>query len=264
MQMDMTGYTKLFRSIVASTIWREPHTVRIVWITMLAMANKNGIVEASLPGLADLARVSIQECEEALNALSSPDKYSRTPDYEGRRIMVSDGGWKILNHEKYRNKMGADERREYLRQKQQESREKRKLDSARSDSSTLSTQSEADAQAAVDDTIADLQPESGEEGAKKKPRKGSGKATQEEIEEFAEEIDLPKSDGYYMVLKWEATKWPKNWQMTLRQWKAGGFLPSQKQQQNGQRPNQFSQTPTQKAPPPKTWNSRHSTPTPNA
>lgn len=120
--MDMTGYTKLFGSIVASTIWREPHQVRIVWITMLALANKAGIVEASIPGLADLARVTVPECEEALKALSSPDEYSRTKDHEGRRITEVDGGWAVLNHAKYRAKMGADERREYLTEKKREAR----------------------------------------------------------------------------------------------------------------------------------------------
>jgi len=120
----MTGYTKLFGSIVASTIWREPHTVRIVWITMLAMANKHGIVEASLPGLADLARVSIDECKAALVALESPDEHSRTPDNEGRRVRKCDGGWMVLNHAKYRAKMGADEKREYFRLKKQEQRAK--------------------------------------------------------------------------------------------------------------------------------------------
>lgn len=151
--MQMTGYTKLFGSIVASTVWREPHTVRIVWITMLALANKNGIVEASVPGLADLSRVTMDECKEALEALKSPDEYSRTTDHEGRRIKECDGGWVVLNHAKYRAKMGVDERREYLRQKQKENRErKRGVNNAStnvnncSDLSTESTHTEAEAQ----------------------------------------------------------------------------------------------------------------------
>ncbi len=32
------AYTKLFHSIVTSTIWRETDPTRIVWITMLALA----------------------------------------------------------------------------------------------------------------------------------------------------------------------------------------------------------------------------------
>jgi hypothetical protein len=145
---NMTGYTKLFGSIVDSTIWRESKETKIVWITMLAKANKEGIVEASLPGLADASRVSIEECQDALKCLSSPDKYSRTKDFEGRRIEEVDGGWRVLNHAKYRAKMNADERREYFRLKKQEQRGKAcpQMSNFVKDipkKSTTSTQSEA-------------------------------------------------------------------------------------------------------------------------
>jgi hypothetical protein len=111
----MSGYTKLFSSILASTIWREPDHVRVVWITMLAMVNRNGIVEASVPGLADMARVSVEQCEDALNILRSPDAYSRTKDNDGRRVQDVDGGFLLLNYAKYRAEMSADDRREYQR-----------------------------------------------------------------------------------------------------------------------------------------------------
>lgn len=107
------GYTKLFSSIVASTIWREDDKVRTVWITMLALKNERHIVEASVPGLADLARVSISECERALDRLMAPDKHSRNQNNKGRRIEKCDGGWRILNGEYYRQKMGEEDRREY-------------------------------------------------------------------------------------------------------------------------------------------------------
>lgn len=95
-------FTKLFSSITASTIWAARDQTRIVWITMLAMADQHGRVWASIPGLANIARVSIEACEQALDDLQSPDKYSRTKDYEGRRIEPIDGGWRLLNHGKYR------------------------------------------------------------------------------------------------------------------------------------------------------------------
>lgn len=120
------GYTKLFSSIVASTIWREDNETRLVWITMLAMKDERHIVEASLPGLADLARVTLGECEHAIKKLSSPDKYSRNQQYQGRRIEKVAGGWRILNGEYYRQKMSLDERREYQRIKQAEYRKIRK------------------------------------------------------------------------------------------------------------------------------------------
>lgn len=120
------GYTKLFSSIVASTIWREDDKTRIVWITMLAMKNERHIVEASIPGLADLARVSLDECEKALKKLLGPDKYSRNQGSEGRRIEKCDGGWRIINGEYYRHQMSQDDKREYQRKYHQEYRKRKK------------------------------------------------------------------------------------------------------------------------------------------
>lgn len=124
--MSMAGYTKLFNSILASTIWRSDDKTRIVWITLLAMSDKDGICEGSVPGLADLARVSIEDCESALAELMAPDKYSRTTEFEGRRIEPVDGGWLLLNHSKYRAKMSEDDLREKNRQRQAKWREKHK------------------------------------------------------------------------------------------------------------------------------------------
>ena len=122
----MMGYTKLFSEIIMSTVWREPDHIRILWITMLALKDRWHFVNASLPGLADAAKISIKDCEDALSVLSSPDKHSRSSEYEGRRIETCEGGWLILNGEKYRNKMSLDERNEYQRIKQQEYRDREK------------------------------------------------------------------------------------------------------------------------------------------
>ncbi len=70
---------------------------------MLAMADRLGRVWASIPGLANRARVPIEDAQTAIEKFLSPDKFSRTPDNEGRRIEPIDGGWRLLNHEKYRS-----------------------------------------------------------------------------------------------------------------------------------------------------------------
>jgi hypothetical protein len=98
----MPSYTKLFNSIVTSTIWTEDDKTRIMWITMLAMADQHGEVNGSVPGMARLAGMTLECAQMAINKLMSPDKYSRTPDFEGRRIMEIPGGWELINHKKYR------------------------------------------------------------------------------------------------------------------------------------------------------------------
>jgi hypothetical protein len=118
------AYTKLFSSLVHSTIWREADHVRLVWITMLAISDQDGIVEASIPGLADSARVSLAQCEDALKRLQLPDSYSRSVEHEGRRIAPVEGGWELLNHARYRDKQSPDERRAKAAERQRRHRER--------------------------------------------------------------------------------------------------------------------------------------------
>ena len=118
------GYTKLFSSIVTSTIWVESDRTRIVWITMLAICDKNGEVQASVPGLARLAGVPLEDCEQAIAKFLGPDAYSRTPDDEGRRIEKIDGGWALLNHDKYRNMASKEENKTACVERQRRRREK--------------------------------------------------------------------------------------------------------------------------------------------
>jgi hypothetical protein len=107
----MAGYAKVFSDIIVSTIWREDVYTKVVWITMLVMADKNGLVMASIPGLADSAKVSLEQCIAALKVLSSPDEYSRTKEFGGRRIDEVDGGWLLLNYEKFRTRRDDEEQR---------------------------------------------------------------------------------------------------------------------------------------------------------
>lgn len=104
----MPGYTKLFSDILTSSVWQTSMPTRIVWIAMLALKDKEGYVAASLPGLAHAARVSFKECEEAIKELSAPDQYSRTKDFDGRRIEQIEGGWYVLNHDLYRDRLSTD------------------------------------------------------------------------------------------------------------------------------------------------------------
>jgi len=114
--MSLT-FTKLFSSITESTIWCEDSETRIVWITMLAMADKCGRVWGSIPGIANRARVSPASAEAAINKFLSPDAYSRSntydPNSEGRRLEIIEGGWRLINHARYRAIRDEEERRAY-------------------------------------------------------------------------------------------------------------------------------------------------------
>jgi len=117
---------------------------------MLALSDAGGRVDAAIPGLARAANVTLQECEDALKRLSSPDPYSRTPDNEGRRIVAVDGGWVILNYAKYRERRDPEKRRQQNQEAQQRFRDNNRVSHRKpsvSHEKPESAQAEAEAEA---------------------------------------------------------------------------------------------------------------------
>lgn len=126
------GFTKLFQSILTSSVWREDDKTRLVWITLLALKDKNGEVEASVPGLAHMAGVAIEDATLALEKLMAPDPWSRTKDYEGRRLEEIPGGWIVLNAEKYKLLDGDEDRKGKAAERQARYRERKKRNAPKS------------------------------------------------------------------------------------------------------------------------------------
>lgn len=166
------GFTKLFSSITDSTIWAEDSDTRVVWITMLAMADATGYVGASIPGLAARARVSVEVCEAALEKFLAPDHYSRSQEHEGRRIEIADRGWMLLNYGRFRAERSAEKRREWDRERKRKEREDRKKrdesGQMRTDADVPPISAQAEAEAEEETTYA---PNSGALPSKRKPSK---------------------------------------------------------------------------------------------
>ena len=119
-------FTKLLSSITDSSIWDEDNETRIVWVTLLAMADKDGVVHAAVTGIAHRSRIPIASTERALGRFMAPDKYSRSPDYEGRRIERVEGGFSLLNHARIRENLTEPTAKEYHREQKRLQRAKAK------------------------------------------------------------------------------------------------------------------------------------------
>lgn len=98
----MSDFVKLYGSILDSSVWATSKDTRLLWITMMAMANRHGIVEASVGGLARRAGLTREECEASLEVLSAPDPDDKSGVDEGRRIRKVERGWHLTNHATYR------------------------------------------------------------------------------------------------------------------------------------------------------------------
>jgi hypothetical protein len=99
--MDM--YNKIFTKILDSSVWLEPTSTRIVWITFIAAMDETGFCPfAAVGNVATRARVTEAEAKRAIACLEGPDPESSDQDNEGRRIERVPGGWLVLNAPKYR------------------------------------------------------------------------------------------------------------------------------------------------------------------
>ncbi|NIQ97058.1 MAG: hypothetical protein GWN87_24940 [Desulfuromonadales bacterium] len=141
-------FVKLFTAILDSSVWDLDSDTRIVWITLLAMADHNGRVHAAVPGIARRARVTIEKVEEALARFQEPDPYSRSDAHEGRRVAQEGRDWIILNYGEHRRRQQAEAERARKRRWWRENRGKKsaldeKLDGTSKTSDILAKPSEA-------------------------------------------------------------------------------------------------------------------------
>lgn len=92
------AYTPLFQDTLTSSIWTFDSDTRIVWFTFLMLAQHDGFVPGSVPGIANIAQVPEQAARDAIARFEAPDPDSRSTEFEGRRIVKTARGWHILNY----------------------------------------------------------------------------------------------------------------------------------------------------------------------
>lgn len=124
--LAVSGYCKLFSDIVESSIWEDTPETKVVWITMLALADRDGYIRGSPGWLAAKSRVTKEQCLIALAEFQSPDPRSRTPDNEGRRIEELEDGWLVLNYISFRERLSPDVKALATRERVRKHREKQK------------------------------------------------------------------------------------------------------------------------------------------
>lgn len=100
-------YFPLDRDILSSSVWAQgtPEQVK-VWFYLLVEANpRTGSVEDADPAIALRCGLPLDVTVAALEWLASPDPYSRTKDYDGRRIArLPGGGFLVLNYLRHQGK----------------------------------------------------------------------------------------------------------------------------------------------------------------
>jgi hypothetical protein len=126
-------YGKVFDSMFDGTLAsRGPWQALVTFQQMIVLANQDGIVDMTADAISRRTSIPLDIIELGISELMKPDLKSRTPDEDGRRIVLVDDhrdwGWQIVNHAKYQAMRNAAERREYLRIAQAERRARLKAE----------------------------------------------------------------------------------------------------------------------------------------
>ncbi len=201
--VHMETYVKLFGSIIHSTVWQADLHVKVVWITLLAMADEDGNVWSSIPGLAKAAGVSIEQCTEALRCFMAPDAYSRTKDHDGRRVAEIDGGWLVLNYTMYRRLASSQDKKNAEKQRRYRDRNASRYVTLRN----VTTEGEGEVEGEVKEEKRCFTPPSAQEVT------SYGK-------EIGFEIDGQEFVDFYSSKGWQIGTTPmKDWKAAVRTWK---------------------------------------------
>jgi len=133
--VDVSGFSKVFSTMWAGTLYGR-FEASAVFMVLLSLCNKDGCIDMTPEAIAGATGWPLDLISRGIDELAAPDPRSRTPDEEGRRIVLidkhRDWGWRITNYLKYRDKMRSAERREYLRQAKQKERSRKSTNVNRS------------------------------------------------------------------------------------------------------------------------------------
>jgi hypothetical protein len=145
------GFTKLDENIVTSSVWQEDDKTLRVWVYLMSQAGPNGAVEVTIPGIASYCRYDIATVEAILEKFAAPDKYSRTPEMDGRRIAIvrePEFAIYLINHKKYRDKdhTNAERQRRFRKQRKRNAKSNGRVTADNAVSHQV-TQAEAEAEA---------------------------------------------------------------------------------------------------------------------
>jgi hypothetical protein len=169
-------YVKIFTQIYDSSI-ADDYLTRFVFEDFLILADKEGHVDMTVAAIARRTNVPIEIVNRAIEKLSSPDLESRSPDEDGRRIVLLDPyrswGWRIVNYDDYRNIRDDEARKEYFRDQKRNQRAKSKNVQDSQGQSSNVTKAEAEAISNKDSspaTPAIEEPSLSESKAPRKPK----------------------------------------------------------------------------------------------
>ncbi len=185
--------------------------VRLLFITLLALADREGVVYGSRNGLMRAAMIDLDAADEhdPWRILMGPDDDSsdlmRNPDNEGRRLEEVPGGFRIINYTYYKGLRDSEDRRVQNQEAQRRHREKVSPD--KPVSATVSHRNPIESKS--------------ETKTKKEDKRGAqARPTIEQVIELIGETAGRDFFDYYESNGWRVGRNPmKSWKAAAHRWK---------------------------------------------
>ncbi len=222
-------FAKVFAQVFDSSI-AEDYRVRLVFEDFLKLADKDGVVDMTREAIARRTNVPLKIVAHGIAELEKPDKESRSPDCEGRRLVRLDAhrdwGWRIVNFQKYRESATKEMLRMGDAERKRESR-RRKGFPPRPPIPKKKKNSEAEAEAEREADLSGLGPDMSRTQTGQIP-------TLEAVKLCVSKAGLPESDAEWFWNKCQGNGWTVNgkkirsWPHVIGAWKAAGYMASQK------------------------------------
>jgi len=108
-------FGKVFASMYDGSLYGQWEAI-VTFQQMIVLADAEGYVDITPQAMAARTSIPLEIIQRGIELLSQPDKYSRTPDCDGKRIELVDErrpwGWRIINYVKYCRIVSEAEKRE--------------------------------------------------------------------------------------------------------------------------------------------------------
>jgi len=133
----MPMYGKIFAHTFEGSLYGKPLALQAIWAFVLSKTNFDGFVELNPQDLAHRiggGELTVEQVKGVIKTLCSDDPESRSQEAGGARLRHEGGfTYYVINSQKYRAMVNEEDRREYQRIAQQESRARKKAERAARD-----------------------------------------------------------------------------------------------------------------------------------
>lgn len=107
-------YGKIFESMYEGTLYGHWQAI-VTFQQMIVFSGPDGVVDMTPQAIAARTSIPLEIIHAGIRILEEPDPYSRSPEEEGRRIVLLDPprpwGWRIVNHAYYRDLASREDKR---------------------------------------------------------------------------------------------------------------------------------------------------------